>query len=509
MLSSAATEAGAQPVRLILAAVATVLLCASLGQTVVSAALPVIVTDLGGLEHMTWLITAYLLASTVSAPIYGKLGDLFGRKVVIQAGLVVFTLGSLLCAGAQNMGMIVAGRAVQGLGAGGLIVVSMAVVGDILPPRDRGKVQGMLGAVFGLSTVIGPLIGGLLVQTLGWHSIFFVNVPVAVVAFVTLGVALKSRARVRRQIDYAGAVLMTMFLSATVLVANIGGSTMPWLSPTVLGLGAAALAALAGFVWREAHATEPVMPLALFRNNNFVVVNLVGFMVGVAMFGAITFVPLFMQTVKGLSPTASGIMLLPMMVGLIGTSALAGRAISRTGRYKLFPILSTGVLAAGMALMSTIAAETPIWRIAIYLFVAGIGIGPVMSTGVTAIQNAVPVSMLGVGTASANMFRMIGGSIGTAAFGAIFAMRLADLLDGQLPDELAQGGLGSLSPAVVNSLPEAARLAITHGFAEALHPIFQTASALALLACLISLALRELPLSTSLPSRREDTGQPA
>lgn len=492
----------AQPVRLILTAVATVLFLASLGQTVVSTALPVIVADLGGMEHVTWVITAYLLASTIGAPVFGKLGDMFGRKIVMQVGIAIFLTGSVVSGLAWNMWLIVLGRAVQGFGGGGLIVVAMALVADVLPARERGKVQGLLGAVFGISTVVGPLLGGFVVQQLNWHWIFFLNLPVGLVALLVLGVALRgSKKRQKRRVDYAGAALLAAFLSAAVLVSSIGGSIQPWSSVPVLTLIALGLVALAGFVLVEARAQEPILPLSLFANNNFLVVNAVGFLVGTAMFGAITFLPLFLQVVKGVSPATSGLFLLPMMAGLISTSALAGQWMTRTGRYKLLPILSTAVLAAGMLLLSTLSLATPLWQVACFMLVTGIGIGPVMSIGVAAVQNAVPVAMLGVATASANMFRLIGGSLGTAAFGAMFAAGLA----GRMPRTLgaaaretgADGsvGLSMLDARAVAALPPGLRESVLDNFSQALHPVFLVAAGLGLLASFLSMLLRELPLS--------------
>lgn len=492
-------------VRLVLVAVAVTLLFASLGQTIVTTAMPIMVADLGGLDHITWVITAYLLASTVGAPISGKLGDLYGRKVVIQGGIAVFIAGAVIAGLAQNMAMLVAGRAVQGLGGGGLIVVSMAVVADVLPPRERGKAQGLMGAMFGISTVIGPLLGGFLVQALSWHWIFFVNIPVGLLALVVLAAALESPARgARKSVDYAGAVLLAMILSIAVLVSNMGGTMLAWSSPELIGLVALGLAALAGFVVVEGRAEEPILPLGLFRNNTFLVVNAVGFMVGTAMFGTITFLPLFLQVVKGIAPATSGMFLVPMMAGLLGASTGAGFVMSRTGRYKLLPILSTALLCAAMLTMSTLTPQTPLWLIAFTMVGVGLGLGPVFSIGVAAIQNAVPVTQLGVGTASANMFRLIGGSVGTAAFGALFAAGLSRNIAGQLP-EAAGTGLRSLSAEMVQGLTPEARQVVMEGFTQALHPIFLIGAGVAGLACLLSLFLREVPMSNAMPAHSART----
>lgn len=489
-----------RPVRLIILAAASVLFLASLGQTIVSTALPIIVGDLDGLDHITWVITAYLLASTVGAPICGKLGDMYGRKIVLQVAIVMFLAGSVVAGLAGSMAVMVAGRALQGLAGGGLIVVSMAVVADVLPPRQRGRAQGALGGVFGVSTVIGPLLGGFIVQNLSWHWVFFVNLPVGLLALGVLSAVLPGRTdAVKHRIDYAGAILLATLLSTTVLLANLGGTAYPWTSAPVLGLGALVLLSLAAFIVVEQRAAEPILPLSLFTINNFVVANSVGFLVGCAMFGTITFMPLYLQTVQGVLPATSGLFLVPMMVGLIGGSMGAGQLMSRTGRYRILPIISTGVLAVAMLLMSTLSAETRLWQVTLYMLLTGIGIGPVMSVGVAAIQNAVPISMIGIATASANMFRLIGGSLGTSAFGAMFASGIASRVTAIIPGETV--GIGSLDAAAVAAFPPDVREAVLSAFAQSLHPVFLVASALAAAACAISFALKETTMSADVISR--------
>ncbi len=479
-------------VRLALWAVAVTLFVASTGQTIVSTALPVITADLGGLNRMTWVVTAYLLASTVGAPIFGKLGDLFGRKAVLQGGLGVFTLGALICGVAPSMEVLIAGRAVQGLGGGGLIVVAMAVVADLLPPRERSRVQGALGGVFGLSTVIGPLVGGFLVQSLGWHWIFFANLPVVALAWIVLQSALEGRApSVRPRIDVAGAALLTAALSGLVLTSSLGGTALRWGDPAMLALIAATIAALAGFLVAETKAQEPILPLSLFRLNAVAVVNAAGLLVGMAMFGTITFLPPYLQVVKGVSPVMSGMFLLPMMAGLIGASVASGRVMGRTGRYKLLPVLSTALLSVAMLGLSRLGAQTPLWQVVVLMTATGLGIGPMMSVGVAAIQNAVPRAMLGVGTASANMFRLIGGSLGTSIFGAVFGAGLAQNLAGRIEG----AGLGAISRETVMALEPQARESVLAGFAAALDPIFLLAAGIAALAFAITLMLREEPLA--------------
>ncbi|CUH78154.1 MDR family MFS transporter [Tropicibacter naphthalenivorans] len=478
-------------IRLTLGAVAATLLFASLGQTIVSTALPIMVADLGGMDHITWVITAYLLASTIGAPVAGKLGDMYGRKAVLQVGIGIFMVGAVVCGLASTMNAVILGRAIQGAGAGALIVTSMATVGDLLPARERGAAQGLMGAAFGVSTVIGPLLGGFIVQNIGWHWIFFVNLPVGAIAFVVLGMALPKRLnREKQRIDYLGAALLASLLATIVLIPNADQLGEGALS----GLLVIGLMALLGFIQAERRAAEPILPMSLFRNNTFLVVNFVGFMVGMAMFGTITFLPLFLQIVKGVSPTSSGLFLVPMMGGLLTASMGAGRLMSKTGRYKLLPTLSTGLLAGAMLSLAGISEATPLWQIALSMVFVGLGLGPVFSVGVAAIQNAIPGHMMGVGTASANMFRLIGGSIGTAAFGAVFSAGLARNLSAHLPG--ASGGLSSIGAETVQALPAATQKIVLAGFSDALHPVFWIAASAALIACVVSLLLRELPLAT-------------
>lgn len=488
-------------VRLAILAAATVLFLASLGQTSVSTALPIIVGQLGGLDHITWVITAYLLAATVGAPVMGKMGDLFGRRSVLQAGIGVFLAGAVVSALAPSMGALVAGRFIQGLGGGGLIVVAMASVADVLPPRQRSKAQGALGGVFGVSTVVGPLTGGFIVQHLSWEWIFWINLPIGLAAFVVLSLALeKQPPRGRPSIDYLGAVLLTATLSCTVLMFSMGGVSLPWRSPGMMALIGLLAMAFAGFILTERRAKEPILPLGLFRINNFVVSNLVGLIVGGAMFGTITFVPMFMQVVKGVAPSPSGMFLTPMMLGLIGASAMAGRVMARTGRYRMMPVISTLVLGIGMACMAQIGPQTPNWLIAVIVFVAGIGIGPVMSVSVAAIQNAVPRETVGVGTASANMFRLIGGSVGTAVFGAMFSTGLTARLSSLGIEGIGQGG--RLTGAALAGLGPAERVRVVEAIAGALHPVFWCAAALGLMASAAALLMRERPLEDALVPHR-------
>jgi EmrB/QacA subfamily drug resistance transporter len=483
----------AQRVRLIFGALLLVLLLASLDQTIVSTALPTIVGDLGGLSHLSWVVTAYLLASTVAGPLYGKLGDLHGRKTVLQVAIVLFLVGSALCGLAQGMTELIAFRALQGLGGGGLMVTTMAVVGDIIPPRDRGKYQGFFGAVFGVSTVIGPLLGGFFVDSLSWRWIFYVNLPLGLVAFGVIGAVFRPRGdHVHRQIDYLGAAVLTASLSAIVLFTSLGGTTYAWASPLIVALIAIGAVTLVLFPLVEARAGEPILPLALFRNRTFVVTSAVGFIIGLALFGAVTYLPLYLQVVKGHSPTASGLLLTPMMAGLLVTSILSGNLISRYGHYRRFPIAGTAVATVGLYLLSHISASTSSLTVALYMVVLGLGLGMVMQVLVLAVQNAVDYRYLGVATSGSTLFRQIGGSIGVSAFGAIFSNDLGQELARRLPNA-ARIPAGA-NPEVVKHLPASIHAPYVAAFAAALRPVFTTAAVVAFFAFLLSWLLRELPL---------------
>lgn len=475
-------------------------LTASLNQTVVSTALPTIVGELGGVGALSWVVTAYLLASTVSTPLWGKLGDLYGRKPVFLVAIAIFMAGSVLSGLSQGMTGLIAFRAVQGLGGGGLFVGAQAILGDVVAPRERGRYQGFLGAAFGASSVAGPLLGGFFVESLSWRWAFFASVPLGIVAFVVaafvLSIPRRDNEHGPREIDYLGVALLTAGVICLVLPTTLGGGVYPWGSWQVLGLGVLGVVLLAGFVLAERRAAEPVVPLSLFRNRVFAVSSAVSFVVGFSFFGVVTFLPLFLQVVGGSSPTVSGLELIPMTFGLLLTSIGSGQLISRWGRYKIFPILGTAIMSVGLFLLSRMDAETGALTRSAYFLLLGLGLGMVMQVLVLAAQNAVAYRNLGAATSAATFFRSIGGSFGVAIFGAVFASQLA----GNLPRYLPAGGAGAPAPPAqpdplrLQQLPEAVREGYVAAFAASLDTVFLVAVPFALLGFALAWALKEVPL---------------
>ncbi len=481
----------------IFAALMTGMLLAALDQTIVSTALPTIVADLHGASHLSWVVTAYLLASTASTPLWGKLGDLYGRKVFFQGAIVIFLVGSALSGLSTSMIELIAFRAVQGLGAGGLIVGAQAIIGDVVPPRDRGRYQGFFGAVFGVATVVGPLLGGLFTEHLSWRWVFYVNLPFGVIALVVTAAVLPSVAtRVHHVVDYLGAVVLAGAATALVLLTSTGGTTYAWGSAPIFAMGIIGVILVGAFIVIERRAAEPILPLHLFKIRTFTVGSVVSFVIGFAMFGAITFLPLFLQDVRGASPTMSGLEILPLMGGLLVTSIGSGQIISRWGRYKVFPVAGSFVTALGLWLLHYTTASTSSVVFSIYMVVLGAGLGAVMQVLVLAVQNAVPRSELGVATSGATFFRSIGGSFGTAIFGAIFANVIKGKLAHDLGGVKLPGGLNSTSvpPALLDRLPAAVRDAYHVAFASSLDTVFIVAAPIGLLAFALTWLLPEIRL---------------
>ncbi|MEV4479682.1 MDR family MFS transporter [Micromonospora coxensis] len=490
--------------RLLMFGLMTGMLLAALDQTIVGTALPTIVGELGGINHYSWVVTAYLLASTASTPLYGKMADLYGRRPVFLFSIGTFLLGSLLAGLAQDMTQLIVTRGVQGIGAGGLMTLAFTIISDVVSPRDRGRYQGLFGAVFGLSSVAGPLVGGYFAES-NWRWIFYLNVPLAILAIVVCYHVMRLIPFTRREhaVDWVGAGLLVAGVSCLLLALSWGGNEYAWGSGVIVGLFVAGAVLGVLFVLQESRVAEPILPLRLFRSATFALANSAGFVLGLVMFGSIIFIPLYLQIVRGASPTRSGLLMLPMMAGIIVTSIVTGRAMSRIGRYKWFPVAGSVVLLAGMLLFTRLEVDTSLWAAFGYMVVIGVGLGLCMQSLILAVQNAVDVRDLGAGTSAATFFRSLGGSFGVAILGAVLSSRLtaqlADRLPGaiaQLPPEqraaVAAGGGADISindPATILALPGPVRAAIQAAFVESLHLVFLTTGLIAILAVLVTLAL--------------------
>ncbi|MCA9508375.1 MAG: MFS transporter [Myxococcales bacterium] len=476
------------------------MLLAALDQTIVSTALPTIVGQLGGLNNLSWVVTAYLLSSTVSLPLYGKLGDLYGRKIIYQFAIITFVVGSLLCGIAQSMVQLIIFRAVQGLGGGGLIVIAQAIIGDVVSPRERGRYQGYTGAVFALASIVGPLLGGFFIDYASWRWIFYINLPLGILALVVISSVLKlPYQRVEHRIDYLGSFLLVLLVSCIMLVTVWAGSEFKWLSSEILGLIALGLFSFCLFFLQEHRAHEPVVPFKLFKNDIFRISSLASFIFGMSMFGVIIFLPLYMQVVKGASATNSGLYLLPLMVGMVGGSISSGLLVSKTGKYRIFPLAGAVLLSFGLFLLSQISYETSLLKVSFYILTAGLGMGLAMQVLVTSAQNAVNHSDLGVATSATNFFRSLGASIGTAFFGSILNSQLAINLERFVDPSFLQSSLGvqqilSQSPKEMESLPQEVHAGLIQAFVLSLDRVFLTAVPLALTALVVVWFLREIPL---------------
>jgi EmrB/QacA subfamily drug resistance transporter len=472
------------------------MLLAALDQSIVGTALPRIVSELGGLDKLSWVVTAYLLTSTAVTPLWGKVSDLYGRRKVFQAAIGIFVVGSMLSGVAQTMTQLIAFRAFQGIGGGGLFAIALAIIGDVIPPRERGRYQGYFGAVFGVSSVAGPLLGGWFTDGPGWRWIFYINVPIGIAALAITSSALKLPVRRREHaIDYAGAAAIVASVTCLLLYLNWRGPDHGWGEPVALVLAVAAVAFAALFVWIESRAAEPILPLHLFRNAIFRVGNAFGFLSGMVLFGTIIFLPLYLQAVKGFSPTESGLALLPAVIGIFSTSITAGQLITRTGRYKIYPVLGGLILIGAMLGLTRLTAGTPYWEVALAVYVWGAGIGLTMQTILTAVQNAVDYRDLGTATGAVTFFRQIGGAIGAAAFGAMLSSRLATHLSDAFGGHLPPGAASDANNVqAIRHLTGPIRARVLDAFSSALDDVFLVGVPIVVLAFLVALTLKEIPL---------------
>jgi EmrB/QacA subfamily drug resistance transporter len=477
----------------------------ALDQSIVGTALPRITSELGGLDKLSWVVTAYLLTATASTPLWGKISDLYGRRLLFQIAIVTFLVGSLLAGFSQNIEQLIAFRAVQGLGGGGLMALAMATIGDVIPPRERGRYQGYFAAVFGTSSVLGPVLGGWFADGPGWQWIFFINIPIGLVALVVTSAALKiPHVRREHKIDYLGAAVVVASVTSLLLYTAWAGPELGWGSATSLTLLGAGLVLAVVFVFVELRATEPIIPMHLFRNSIFTIANVFGFTIGTAMFGAMIFIPVYLQVVDGMSPTRSGLAMLPMVIGIFTTSIGAGQLMSRNGRYKIYPILGATVTAGALVLLSTFDTGTSYWFAGMSMFVLGLGLGLTMQVLVVIVQNSVDRKDMGVATASVAFFRQMGGAFGTALFGAILSSRLAV----HLAEAMREAPTGPAAPEIGNpdamannvqeiqALPDPLRELVTGAFSSALHDMFLSAVPLVLVALAVAFFIKEVPLGT-------------
>jgi len=502
---TSAAQAAKRPVNhliLLFTTLMVVMLLASLSQMIFSTALPTIVGELHGVDQMMWVITAYMLASTITMPIYGKAGDLFGRKPMMLVAITLFMAGSLVGAVAPTMPWLIAARTIQGLGGGGLMILSQASVADFVPARERGRYAGFMGGVFAVSSVAGPLLGGWLTEGPGWRWVFWTVIPLALLAMlaiVTLMPTVHKAVAQRPRIDTAGIALMSLSTTAIILAATWGGHTYDWLSPQIIALMVGALVLAALFVWAESRAEHPVIPLSLFRNRNFVLTTAAGLATAIAMFGVVGYLPTYFQMAEGVSATEAGLLMVPLMGSLLFTSVVLGAVVSKTGRYKVIPIMGSLILAVGLWLLSTISLDTPLAVICLYMAVMGTGLGSSMQILTLIVQNEFPHRLVGTATAANNYFRQVGSSLGAAVVGSLFVARLTTLIAERLPASGgASGSSNSLTPVLINSLPAPIRLIIVQSYNDALVPIFVFMVPLGLLAALLLAFVKETPLATEI-----------
>jgi len=503
-------------IMIVLSGLMTGMLLAALDQTIVSTALKNIVEDFNGLNHYTWVVTAYLLTSTASTPLYGKISDLYGRRPVFQFAIITFLIGSLLAGASQNMTQLIFTRALQGVGAGGLMALTFVIIGDIVSPRERGKYQGYFGAVWGLSSVAGPLLGGFfsdhatILGVTGWRWIFYINIPFGILALVITSAVLHiPKVKREHKIDYFGALILVLAVSAVLLAVSVYGPEDGWADSrtlTVFGLG---IFLTLSFLWQETRATEPILPLRLFKNQTFSLTSALGFIIGAGMFGAIVMLPLYLQVVKGNSATSAGLKLIPLMLGIVSMSIFSGKRITTTGKYKIFPIVGAAIMTLGLILMSTLNETTSFGILSIYAIMVGAGLGLSMQTIVIALQNSVDFQDMGIATSSNTFFRSLGGAFGTAIFGTIFSNRVAYYLQDNIaalqstdPQSLTGFDPAKLkeittNTSVISTLPPVIRETVLHSFAQTFHMVFLAAAPVTFIGFVLAFFLKEKPLQSS------------
>ena len=497
-------------VRVVLFGLMIAMLLAMLDNMIVGTAMPTIVGELGGLSHLSWVVTAYTLATAASTPIWGKLGDMYGRKGVFMASIVLFLIGSALSGMAQDMGQLIAFRALQGLGAGGLMVGVMAIIGDLIPPRERGKYQGMIAGVMAVAMIGGPLVGGSITDNWGWRWSFYINLPLGVVALFMISAVLHlPKKRVKARIDYLGAGLLTVGITSLVLITTWGGNQYDWASGQIIGLLVLGVGALAAFLYVETRAAEPVLPLHIFRSRNFALISVVGFFVGFTMFGAVTFLPLYQQTVQGASATNSGLLLLPMLMSMMVVSLVAGRVTTQTGRYKVFPVVGGALMVLGLYLLSTMDTGTTRFMSGVFMAVLGAALGCLMQITMLIAQNSVEMKDMGVGSSSSTLFRTIGGSFGVSLFGAIFTHQVTETMAARAGSSASAvtSSAAQLDPASLSKLPAAVKDAYLHAVANGTHHVFLWGAAISVVAFAASWFVKEIPLRGAAPE--PDAEQPA
>ncbi|MGI5445248.1 MDR family MFS transporter [Streptomyces sp. CA-243310] len=501
--AEASEEVKPRSVRVVLMALMIAMLLAMLDNMIIGTAMPTIVGELGGLEHLSWVVTAYTLATAASTPIWGKIGDMYGRKGSFLTSIVIFLIGSALSGMAQDMGQLIGFRAIQGLGAGGLMVGVMAIIGDLIPPRERGKYQGMMAGVMALAMIGGPLVGGTITDHMGWRWSFYINLPLGAVALAMVTAVLHlPKKKAQGKIDYLGAALLTIAITSTVLVTTWGGTEYAWGSGEVIGLIIVGIVSIAAFIYVETKAAEPVMPLHIFRSRNFTLMSVIGFLVGFAMFGGVLYLPLFQQSVQGASATNSGLLLLPMLLSMMVVSLIAGRITTSSGKYKVFPIVGGALMVIGLFLLATMDTDTTRLMSGVYMAVLGAGLGFLMQITMLVAQNSVDMKDMGVASSSATLFRTLGGSFGVALMGSLFTSQVTDTMTERLgPEAAAKAGSAQLDAASLAKLPEAIRDAYQHAVAAGTHSAFLLGAAIAVLGFAAAWFVKEVPLRGAGPAQ--------